>query len=337
MRTASQILLTFVLNAVWQIALVAIVAQVCVGLLSWTRASVRHAIWVAALVISVSWPMAGALEVAGKLFGSSEQIVAVTGTFVDESKNVLPAEFDSAPVAASPSPSKPSPIHINGVVAQALAGLYLLFVAFRSVKLFRAWVKTRTILKGVDAIRPEEPIQELISECQKNTGVTRVRLVSSAAVPVPITAGWFHPLIVIPQYLLAENDPDVLASAIGHELIHVARRDYVFNLLFEFLYLPVAFHPAAALLRRRIKQTRELCCDELVARKLLKPEVYARSLVRLIGSVSVNRQLPANTTIGITEADILEVRIMSLLNKSKLSTRRRVLTLATALLLSRHV
>ena len=133
---------------------------------------------------------------------------------------------------------------------------------------------------------------------------------------MPITVGILKHLIILPERLLREIDEEVLTSAIGHELVHVARRDYLVNLIYEFIYLPLSFHPAAALVRRRIKQTRELCCDESVAEKLLRPEVYARSLVRLIGSAPVGRRLAANTNIGINESDILEVRIMSLLNST---------------------
>jgi hypothetical protein len=132
---------------------------------------------------------------------------------------------------------------------------------------------------------------------------------------------------------MREADEEVLTSAIGHELVHVARRDYLANLVYEFVYLPLSFHPAAMLIRRRIRQTRELCCDERVASRLLKPDVYARSLVRLIGAVPVTRRLAADTTIGIAESDNLEVRIMSLLKMRRLSRARKTLLVILALVL----
>ena len=150
---------------------------------------------------------------------------------------------------------------------------------------------------------------------------------------MPITFGLINPVIILPERLLHEIDEELLTTAIGHELIHVARRDYLANLIYEFIYLPLSFHPAAALVRRRIKQTRELCCDESVASILLKPDVYARSLVRMIGWAPPARRLAIDTTIGINESDILEVRIMSLLKTPKLSSRRRALLLIAASLL----
>mgnify|MGYP003693759103 CR=1 FL=1 len=90
---------------------------------------------------------------------------------------------------------------------------------------------------------------------------------------MPVTVGVFRRIIILPQRFVREVNQDVLRSAIGHELVHVARRDYLTNLIFEFIYVPLSFHPAAAFARRRIKHTRELCCDETVAAKLIQPEV----------------------------------------------------------------
>ncbi len=104
-------------------------------------------------------------------------------------------------------------------------------------------------------------------------------MLRSETLPVPVTIGLFHPVIILPEPLLREGNIDLLTSAIGHEFIHVARRDYLLNFIYELLFVPISFHPAAALLRRRVKQTRELCCDELVAERILNAEVYARSLV----------------------------------------------------------
>jgi len=226
-----------------------------------------------------------------------------------------------------------SPVHLNSTLAAALVGLYAMFLVYRGIKLLRAWRRTRTLIRGAYSVSFPDHIQKIIAECQAAIGFARVRIVCSTVVPVPITAGVLHPVIILPEWLLSEADKDVLSSAIGHELVHVARRDYILNLIYELIYLPLSFHPAAALLRRRIRQTRELCCDDLVAKKMLRPEVYARSLVRLIGWAPPAGRLAADTTIGITDADILEVRIMSLLATPKLSALRRTLLLIAASLL----
>src|SRR5581483_4006156 len=127
----------------------------------------------------------------------------------------------------------------------------------------------------------------------------------------------------------------LLTSAIGHELVHVSRRDYLFNLICELAWLPLSFHPAAALVRRRIRQTRELRCDELVTDRLLEAEVYARSLVRLAGSAAAPGHPAITLAVGIADADILEERVMTMLRRSKTDVRRKnLLLLAASLLLA---
>src|SRR6185503_14008455 len=97
---------------------------------------------------------------------------------------------------------------------------------------------------------------------------------------------------------------------------------------------PLSFHPAAALLRRRVRETRELCCDELVAERILSAEIYARSLVKLASPAPPLRRLSVTTTVGIADADILEARIMSLLKKPNFHTRwKRSLLVVVSLLL----
>jgi hypothetical protein len=110
---------------------------------------------------------------------------------------------------------------------------------------------------------------------------------------------------------LTEAPPEVFTAALGHELAHVRRGDFACNLAYELLYLPVSFHPAAALVKRRINQTRELACDEMVSERLMDAQAYARSLVSLAGSISSSCR--PTFTLGINDADILEERVMRLI------------------------
>jgi len=164
-------------------------------------------------------------------------------------------------------------------------------------------------------------------------GQKNVQILCSDSLPVPVTLGLRKPLIILPAKLVREGDVELLTSAIAHEFIHIARRDYVLNLFYEVGFVLLSFHPVAALLRRRIKQTRELLCDELVADRVLEPDVYARSLVTLASAAPPLSRLSVNATVGIADADILEVRVMSLMNKSKLYPRSRKLLLIGVVLL----
>jgi Tfp pilus assembly protein PilF len=121
----------------------------------------------------------------------------------------------------------------------------------------------------------------------------------------------------------------ILTAAIGHEMAHIARRDFVCNLLYEAAALPLWFHPATLWLRREIDRTRELACDELVTGQLLEPGAYAESIVSIAAEISgLGRP---GYTLGVLDGDILEDRIQRLLHRPAANLKRARLTLAAGL------
>src|SRR5262245_16504766 len=333
MRAISQLLLTFLLNASWQIVLIALAAALCGWLLGGTAARYRHLLWVIALASSFSLPlMASWRQLDSK---SSEQAPAQittqganAGSF--SATQLIPVDTQ----AARPAPLRQSNsfVPISRNTAALVVVFYLLLLGYRSAKLFTAWRRTRAIAGSAYLVDLPANVQTVISECQAALGISRVRILCSTSVAAPITVGIRDPLVILPERLLQETERDVLTSAIGHELVHVLRRDYLLNLLYELIALPLAFHPATALLKRRIRETRELGCDELVTDRLLEPAVYARSLVQLAGAAITVGRPTATITVGIADADILEERVMAILSKPKISLRRKNLLLAAAAL-----
>ena len=331
MKTSSELLLTFLLNSIWQIALIAALASVGMWLLRRSSMRYQHWLWVAALCLSVMVPVVTAVK------DFRNTLSPLADTSYERQSN---APFASEPIPPSfertPATSRNSAFQLNGNLALVLFTAFGIFVLYRSFRLIQAWRTTRRIREAAVFLDGDEAVEAIVRECAKrlNQDQTRVSVCTSEAVTVPVTVGLFRPVIILPDALIRERDTDLLTSAIGHEFIHVARHDYVLNFLYELLFLPVSFHPAAALLRSRIKQTRELCCDELVAERILNAQVYARSLVALASSAPPLRRLSVTTTVGIADADILEARIMSLLSKPKLNRRgKKLLLFAVSLLL----
>ena len=328
MRTINQLLLTFLLNSLWQIALIAGLAALGSWLLRNSVARYRHWLWVSALCLGFAVPVITSLRTLGDT--ASLPPPNSYSVLLTEELQPLPNQNFSEPGFALPSS-----FQLNQNLGLFLLALFGGFVFYRIFKLLQAWQNTRTIRRLAVELGPDDRIAEVIERCERQiaTGTRPVKVLCSETLPVPVTIGLFHPVIILPETLLREGNIDLLTSAIGHEFIHVARRDYVLNFIYELLFVPISFHPAAALLRRRVKQTRELCCDELVAERILNAEVYARSLVRLASSAPPLRRLSVTTTVGIADADILEARIMSLLKKPVLNTRWKKLSLVAVVLL----
>jgi len=138
------------------------------------------------------------------------------------------------------------------------------------------------------------------------------RRLTSDTISTPVTIGVFRPTILVPRFL---TDPDLVAAAIAHETAHIRRRDYLVHLAIEIVSLPLAFHPAIVLLRRRIGELREMACDAIAASD--RPG-YARALVAIASLARTHA--PAGALAMATTS--IERRIASLRGKS-----HRLLTL----------
>ena len=347
METVSRFLLTFLINAGWQIALITVVAAACAWLLRKSSARYRHILWVSALFLTLLLPLLTCSDVirdaifnrvpARPTVASIPVVLpeSATGSIrSDNIANYTPVSLEIPARAAAEN----RPIQVNTNIAITIVTLYLLLVLYRGVRLFRAWRRTIAIKRDaylldiVDSSGTHQRIETVVGRCQRLLDVSHFRVLWSASVPMPVTVGNINPLVILPEQLFHDADADVLTSAIGHELVHIVRRDYLFNLAYEFIYALLAFHPAMALIRRQINQTRELGCDELVTEKLLTPQIYARSLVHLAGSTLLDDRAMTTMTVGINDADILEQRVKSMLKKPGIDVRRRGLLFAAVLI-----
>lgn len=317
METISRLFMVFLLNAVWQIALVGLAALLGAWLTRNTAARFRHTIWVAALVLSFGLPLLTCANFYRHNYWENRPSPAASFE-VNTLKNVPLRAMQVAPASIQTNSELP----VNGNLALGLLGLYFLFFAYRLGRLFTAWRQTRRLVKSAFAAVPSDTVLSVIEECRAAFEIKEIRVLYSAAVKSPVAVGFFSPAVILPEAFLAETDRTTLLAGIGHEFAHVKRLDYLLNLLYEIIHLPIAFHPVAAPVKRQIKETRELSCDEDVTGKLLAPAVYARALVQLADS-AINSGRTAILTIGIFDADIMEKRIMKILDKSKITLNRR--------------
>jgi beta-lactamase regulating signal transducer with metallopeptidase domain len=322
MLTTSPDLLTFLLNALWQAPLAAAVAALVSRVLRDGPASHRHAVWVAALVAAVWLPAAS----------------------VRPHRESTAVHFDAAYLSASPMPAQPAtnaapaePTQSSGsrvvpfprTVATILWAAYLIFLAARLVRFAWACLHTVRLRRTATVPDPQPPLQHIWQRCRDIFGISNVELRFSPSVPSPVTTGAWRKTVILPQALLAETSADVLTTAIGHEMAHVARRDFALNLVYELLCLPISFHPAAWIIRRAIERTREMACDELVTRKLLAPDVYAEALTAIAAQMT---ELPRPAcTLGVFSGDALEERVRRLLDRRAANLKRAGLLFATGL------
>ena len=91
----------------------------------------------------------------------------------------------------------------------------------------------------------------------------RVLLLRSDEVSVPIAVGMLHPAIVVPNPLVTGAKPDLIDAVLVHELGHVRRGDFGWNLVRKLVQVVYWPHPLVWLVGRLIGEVREQACDDL--------------------------------------------------------------------------
>jgi len=228
MKLSSQLLLTFLLNACWQILVITSFASIGSWLLRNSFARYRHLVWATALCLAFFVPA----FTSSQAFFENDTLTNSPLTF--ETQNMSP--FPGEPVVSLPpttSSAFASTFKLNQSLGLSLLGIYFAFILYSSFKLIKAWRTTRSIRRHATEIEPNDDVAEVIRRCELEFGTRSgsVRVFRSETLPVPVTTGLFRPVIILPESLLREGNVELLTSAIGHEFIHVARRDYLLNLI----------------------------------------------------------------------------------------------------------
>ena len=91
----------------------------------------------------------------------------------------------------------------------------------------------------------------------------KVMLFESQLVSIPMVAGHFKPVILLPLGMLAQLSVAEVEAVLLHELAHIRRHDYMINLLQRITGILFFFNPAVLWLSALIRSERENCCDDV--------------------------------------------------------------------------
>ena len=158
---------------------------------------------------------------------------------------------------------------------------WLLGVACLSTRTIGGWRLINRLRRSVLLKAPETVYANCVCLCER-LGITRqVSLYISHHIQGPLTIGIVRPLVIVPVSALMALSPEQLEAVLAHELAHVRRADYFWNLIQTMVETLLFFHPAVWWLGRRLRQQRELCCDDVAVQSCADPLVYATALLRL--------------------------------------------------------
>jgi beta-lactamase regulating signal transducer with metallopeptidase domain len=188
------------------------------------------------------------------------------------------AEQNSAParetirssVAAAPWP-------LALACAVGLVGLFLVGgavrMAWQSI-CFRRRLRNARVVTG--------PYRDALADVLRRVQVVRrVRLLSSPSCGQPAAFGLFHWTIVLPEQGIQELAEDELAALFAHEVAHLVRGDARWLWICRVLCTCFSFQPLNFVVRKELRRSAEILCDEWAVRKSANAYALARCLTRV--------------------------------------------------------
>jgi TonB family protein len=327
MRPLETWLLTYALNALWQVPIVFAAAWLAARASRRAGPSFQHALWTSALFAEVLLPACTARP---------DQAFQTLLHWLLSFRQSSIAQDPHVTVTMGPAHTAAG-FHLPPTLLACAALLYLGALVYFATRLCIGLYQTNSLRRRAEPLALSGHAGQSYHRFAQIFAVHDATLATSPEIAGPITLGIRRPILLLPSELDTHLLSEDLDAALAHEFAHMRRRDFAKNLLYEVLSLPIAFHPMLRITRSRIAETRELVCDAMAAEVVAGRQRYARSLLRLATKFSEQTHAPAPHAIGIFDAHPFknfERRVMNLTHHSKeLRGAARLATAALSLLL----
>jgi beta-lactamase regulating signal transducer with metallopeptidase domain len=106
-----------------------------------------------------------------------------------------------------------------------------------------------------------------------------VKLLQSALITTPTVISYFKPVILIPAGLLTSLPADQIEAILLHELSHIRRKDFLVNLLQNFIETIFFFNPFVFWISNLIREERENCCDDVAVLHLDNKTTLVKAMI----------------------------------------------------------
>ncbi len=156
--------------------------------------------------------------------------------------------------------------------------LGVLFLALRSLG---GWWHLGQVRRHARRMIPQEIEHAFLQLCDQIEVGRKVVLRASDEVISPMAMGVWRATVILPISAVLSLPRAELEAVIAHELGHIRRWDYLWNLLQTAIESLLFFHPAVWWISRTVRERREICCDEIAVRSCSDAAIYARALLRL--------------------------------------------------------
>jgi bla regulator protein BlaR1 len=200
----------------------------------------------------------------------------------------------------------------------AISICYVLGILLLGLRMIISFGNLRTIRKQVLPV--SIALQERFSSLLKLIAIKKnVAIYFSGHINVPLMMGHLKPIVVLPVALINKLDWQQTEAILIHELAHIKRMDYLFNILQSVMEVFLFFNPIVWWFSGIIRKEREHCCDDITVQHTDQPVKYAEALLQL--ELSKKSLLPAMAAAGNNKRHSLLNRIKRIVEMKNTSKR----------------
>jgi beta-lactamase regulating signal transducer with metallopeptidase domain len=290
--SAVRFIIAVLFDGLWEAALLAGAAALALRAMPNRNATTSHSVLVAALLAALILPVATACITT---LHPAQSAAASTASAPSPERHVAsgattagaalpPARIATGTPAAPAVESAPLFPRLNlslpRTLALVLVAIWLAGSAFVLLRLIVSlWHLER--LKRDALPVPVEYRSKLVRWTAAIKSSRAVRLCRSSDIVIPIAVGLFDAMILVPDRLLDELEPDDIDRIVLHELAHLRRADDWINAAERVASALLFFNPGIAWLVAQIDLEREVACDDWVLQQN-DALPYATCLARVV-------------------------------------------------------
>ncbi len=205
--------------------------------------------------------------------------------------------------------------HFINAHAGTLMSLWLIAFSFKSLRLLQDISGLNLLRKSASPVTDPYWIARLQEFKSKLNISGIVNLKESARLKGPSVSGILKPVILLPLGMLSQLPADQIEAILLHELAHIRRKDYLFNLVQTFFETIFFFNPFICWLSARLRTERENCCDAIA----VDVSQNKAALVKALLSFGAQQGVPGNFAMALgSKKPVLLDRVKRIaLNKNK--------------------
>ena len=268
----------------WQAAAIALLYRVVDLAFAKSRSHVRYTL---ALVALMSMFVVAVVTLGYEEMQTSRQGTLTQNVSIAETLHGVMNYVDPAPATADEAAKpmvRPDLSALSASLVKVmpwLDAMWLVGVFLLSARTLGGWRRIRQ-LRHAGLIEIPERVRDSFERLSQRIGIKRrIELYVCPRISGPLAMGVFRSLVLLPASALTALSPDQLEVVLAHELAHIRRGDYLWNMIQTMVETLFFFHPAVWWVGDNLRQQRELCCDDVALACCSDPIVYATALLRL--------------------------------------------------------